>query len=85
MGLMKKIHYFPFSSSWYTGYIIRSRSPWTTDKDARKEIYKQVEDIVQDACAYIPLYSRDTVTAWNKDLNYTPTVTVSLIKDMSWN
>ena len=57
----------------------------TTDKDARLDIYKQIEEIVQNDCAYVPLYNRQTLYAWNKDLNYTPSVTYYHLKDITWN
>lgn len=56
----------------------------TTDQDTRLELYQQIEDLTQEACAYIPLYITQTNTAWNKDLNFTPSVTGILYKDCSW-
>ena len=56
----------------------------TTDQDTRLEIYQQIEDLTQEACAYIPLYITQSNAAWNKDLNYTPSVTGILYKDCSW-
>lgn len=56
-----------------------------TDKDARLAIYKEIEDLTQEACAYIPLYNLQTTTAWNKDLNFTYSVNGNFYKDASWN
>ena len=47
----------------------------TTDKEERLAIYKEIEDLTQEVCAYVPLYNLQTTTAWNKDLNYTPSIT----------
>lgn len=57
----------------------------TTDKEERLAIYQEIEDLTQELCAYVPLYNLQTTTAWNKDLNYTPSVTGVLYKDCSWN
>ena len=57
----------------------------TTDKEERLAIYQESEDLTQELCAYVPLYNLQTTTAWNKDLNYTPSVTGVLYKDCSWN
>lgn len=57
----------------------------TSDRDARLEIYGKVQEIVTDACLYVPLYNKQQVLAWNKDLNYTPTITGYFLKDCSWN
>lgn len=56
----------------------------TTDKEERLAIYKEIEDLTQEACAYVPLYNLQTTTAWNKDLNYSPSITGVLYKDCSW-
>ena len=56
----------------------------TTDKEERLAIYKEIEDLTQEVCAYVPLYNLQTTTAWNKDLNYTPSITGVLYKDFSW-
>lgn len=56
----------------------------TTDKEDRLAIYKEIEDLTQEVCAYVPLYNLQTTTAWNKDLNYTPSITGVLYKDFSW-
>lgn len=57
----------------------------TTDREERLAIYQEIEDLTQELCAYVPLYNLQTTTAWNKDLNYTPSVTGVLYKDCSWN
>lgn len=57
----------------------------TTNKEERLAIYQEIEDLTQELCAYVPLYNLQTTTAWNKDLNYTPSVTGVLYKDCSWN
>lgn len=57
----------------------------TTDSDARLEIYRQIEELTQDACAYVPLYNLTNTYVWNKDLNYEPSVFGVLVKDFSWN
>lgn len=57
----------------------------TTDKEELLAIYQEIEDLTQELCAYVPLYNLQTTTAWNKDLNYTPSVTGVLYKDCSWN
>lgn len=56
----------------------------TTDKEKRLAIYKEIEDLTQEACAYVPLYNIQSNTAWNKSLNYTPSITGVLFKDCSW-
>lgn len=57
----------------------------TTDREERLAIYQEIEDLTQELCAYVPLYNLQTTTAWNTDLNYTPSVTGVLYKDCSWN
>lgn len=57
----------------------------TTDREERLAIYQEIEDLTQELCAYVPLYNLQTTTAWNKDLNYTPSVTGVLYKDCNWN
>lgn len=56
----------------------------TADKDARQEIYKQTEELIQEACVYVPIYNLTNTYAWNKDLNYEPSVFGVLVKDFSW-
>lgn len=56
----------------------------TVDKDTRLDIYKQAEEIIQDECAYIPLFNKKSTAAWNKDLNFEPSFVRTLFKDVSW-
>ena len=56
----------------------------TTDKDARLKIYKELEELAQEACVYVPIYNLINTYAWNKDLNYTPSVFGVLVKNFSW-
>lgn len=56
----------------------------TTDKEERLAIYKEIEDLTQEACAYVPLYNLQSTAAWTKDLNYTPSITGIMYKDISW-
>lgn len=56
----------------------------TTDSDARLDIYKQIEELTQEACVYVPLYNLTNTYVWNKNMNYTPSPFGILIKDNSW-
>lgn len=56
----------------------------TTDTDARLEIYKQIEELTQEACVYVPVYNLTNTYFWNKDLNYEPSVFGVFVKDFSW-
>lgn len=57
----------------------------TSDNDERLSLYLEIENMTQEACAYIPLYNLMTTSAWNKDLNYSPQITGVYYKDLSWN
>lgn len=56
----------------------------TVDKDARMATYTKIEEITQDACAYVPLYNMQNTVAWNKDLNYDPSILITYYKDITW-
>lgn len=56
----------------------------TIDPDARMDIYRQIEEITQEDCVYLPLYNLTATYAWNKDLNCSPTISGTLYKNLSW-
>jgi len=50
----------------YDELLVEGRK--TSDADARKEIYYEVEQIAMDAAVFIPLYHTGQTYAWNKNL-----------------
>lgn len=55
------------------------------DPEVRKELYKQLDDLMMETVCYLPIFYRSSTYAWNKDLNTVLHSNFYYIYDFSWN
>lgn len=54
------------------------------DDEERIAIYEKVLDIVDEDCAYVYLFNKVSMFAWNSDLSYEPSVRDDSLYNLSW-
>ena len=55
------------------------------DSEVRKDLYKQLDDLMMETVCYLPIFYRSSTYAWNKDLNTVLHSNFYYVYDFSWN